>query len=152
MSNSNQFLLDRRNPIQVGDQFSAQQVRGVITLVPNQANATRQRANGTPPRDHRQELRMIVAAPAVERRVNAAAGMMDATLESWLANKMMPQILIACALILLLFLVAAATGLLIGAAIGQVVIPAGFLTLVLFGSVALAIFLLGLGLGAGLGG
>lgn len=152
MPASNQFFRDRRNPIQAGDQFRAQQVGSVMTLVPNHPNAARFGSTSPTADVYLQRLEMFAPTRTVNPRPDhASADTMDATLEKRLVDRMANDASIVIVSLLLLFVGAAAIGVLIGAVIGRVVLPADLLALGLFVTLSLSMFILGVGLGFGLG-
>lgn len=149
MQDTTQLRHNHPEQIQAHDRGIPREEERILATVPSRMSIERYGEDGPPPEVYRQALKSILATPELESRLNYITASMIVTMfGGWLAGKMIrTRAFIFFTDIILLFASLALAGFLVGVMLGEGFLPPATAPVLLFVTVGLALLLVGIVLG-----
>lgn len=140
---------DRENVLYVTDRNTSREDERILATVPRRTELRQYGRERLDPETYRQALKVVLGTPEIEGHLDAiTASMLVAIFGTWLAAKMVWSRVFGFFVdILLLFATLSLAGFLIGVMLGEGILPAQTANVVLIASAGLALVLAGVVLG-----
>jgi len=150
MPDTTQRRRNQRKQIQVHDKGIPRDEERILATVPSQTGVERYAGDGPSPEAYRQALKVMLASPEIESRLNYITASIIVTIfGGWLASRMILSRAFMFFVDLTLFIVSLAlAGLLIGIMLGENILPGGMVPVLFFAATGIVLLIVGCLLGS----